>query len=140
MRKIIIDTNALISFVTDRNLDQQAKIAELFKHAGQLKTVVYCPQNAITEFVYVLEKIYGQPAMLIRRMVADLIAMPGIEVVHEVDFRKVLQLWPDIIKDYGDALIVATCLFIKDAQIATFDKKLIASIKKAGPKAAVASL
>ena len=140
MKKIIIDANALISFVTDRNFDQQGKIAELIGNAGQLKTVVYCPQNAITEFVYVLEKVYAQPASLIRRMVSDLIAMPGVEVVYEVNFRKVLQLWPDIIEDYGDALIVATCLAIKDAQLATFDKKLISAIKRARLKAEILSL
>ncbi len=34
MKKIIIDTNCLLSFVTDRNVQQQEKISRLFQEAG----------------------------------------------------------------------------------------------------------
>jgi predicted nucleic acid-binding protein len=37
LKNIIIDTNSLISFVTDRNPAQQDKIADLFDSAAQLK-------------------------------------------------------------------------------------------------------
>ncbi|MCK5231601.1 MAG: hypothetical protein KAR13_15115 [Desulfobulbaceae bacterium] len=37
MKKIIIDTNVLISFLTDRNLTQQEKAATLFSEAANLK-------------------------------------------------------------------------------------------------------
>ena len=53
---IVIDTNALISFVTDRNKSRQDKIAELFENAAGLRMSILCPQNVLTEFVYVLEK------------------------------------------------------------------------------------
>ena len=59
MRTLVIDTNALISFVTDRNPVQQEKIAVIFDEAARLKIAILCPQNVLTEFVYVLEKIYN---------------------------------------------------------------------------------
>ena len=37
MKTYILDTNALISFLTDRNLDQQVKIAKVFNDAAKLK-------------------------------------------------------------------------------------------------------
>lgn len=61
MKKVVIDTNALISFVTDRNPAQQENIAAVFEDAARLKVIILCPQNVLTEFVYVLEKIYRLP-------------------------------------------------------------------------------
>ncbi len=42
MKKIVIDTNCLLSFVTDRNLEQQEKVFKLFHEAGQLKVGQGC--------------------------------------------------------------------------------------------------
>lgn len=41
MKKVIIDTNCLLSFVTDRNVAQQEKVSKLFHDAAQLKAVFY---------------------------------------------------------------------------------------------------
>lgn len=86
----------------------------------------------ITEFVYVLEKIYGQPKDHIRQMVADLIALPGVQVIHETDFTRVLKYCPEKIGDYGDALLGAITKVRQESQIVTFDKKLISALKKVG--------
>ncbi len=86
MRALVIDTNALISFVTDRNLDQQKRISTIFDDAAQLKVTILCPQNVLTEFVYVLEKIYKQSKSQIRSMIADFIDLPGVQIIHTVDF------------------------------------------------------
>ena len=108
MRRYVIDTNVLISFVTDRNPEQQQKIAPLFESAAHMKAVIFCHQHVLTEFIYVLDKIYQVPKAEIGRMIKDLIEMPGIEVIQEVDFKTVLSWWPDPINDFGDALIAAT--------------------------------
>jgi predicted nucleic acid-binding protein len=42
MKKVVIDTNALVSFVTDRNPAQQENIAAVFEGA-RLKTTILCP-------------------------------------------------------------------------------------------------
>jgi len=54
MKKVVVDTNGLISFVTDRSPAQQGKIAAVFEDAARLKAAILCPQNVLTEFVYVL--------------------------------------------------------------------------------------
>ncbi len=121
MRALVIDTNALISFVTDRNLDQQRRISTIFDDAAQLKVTILCPQNVLTEFVYVLEKIYKQSKSQIRSMIADFIALPGVQIIHTVDFEALLEFWPDKIADFGDAIIAVVCRAKKDAEVATFD-------------------
>lgn len=132
MRRYVIDTNALISFVTDRNLEQQRKIAPLFESATQMKAVILCHQHVLTEFIYVLDKIYQVPKDEIGRMIKDLIEMPGIEVLHEVDFKTVLSWWPDPISDFGDALIAATGKALRRTTVITFDRKFAAKLKALG--------
>lgn len=129
MRRYVIDTNALISFVTDRNLEQQQKIAPLFESAAHMKAIIFCHQHVLTEFIYVLDKIYHVPKAEIGGMIKDLIEMPGIEVIQEADFKTTLSLWPDPIPDFGDALIAAAGKTRRESMVVTFDRKFAAKLK-----------
>ena len=132
MKKRVIDTNALISFVTDRNPDQQEKAAAIFEDAARLKATILCPQNVLTEFVYVLERIYKHPKSQIRSMIADFVALPGVQITHAVDFGTLLKLWPDKIADFGDAIVAVVCKAEKNAKIVTFDEKFVRALKAIG--------
>ncbi len=132
MKKYIIDTNALISFVTDRNPDQQVKIDKLFNDAVRLRILVLCPQNVLTEFVYVMDKVYQIPKSEINKIVRDFIDMPGIEVVHDLNMKTLMSYWPEVFKDYGDAIIATLCKNTKGSLIVTFDRKFRTKLKKIG--------
>lgn len=134
MKKYIIDTNALISFVTNRNLDQQKKIASLFESAAHLKVLILCHQNVLTEFIHVMDRVYHVPKDEIGRMVIDFMDMPGIEVIHEIDFKAVMSYWPEPIADFGDAVIAAAGKIIKRSVIVTFDRKFAGNLKALGLK------
>ncbi len=130
MKTYVIDTNALISFVTDRNVKQQHKIAGLLDEAARLKCSIICPQNALTEFVYVLDKVYGIAKSKIRLMIKDFIALPGVKVVNDVDFELVLKFWPKPLSDFGDGIVASVCRSHQGAVVATFDRKLINALKR----------
>jgi predicted nucleic acid-binding protein len=132
MKKRVIDTNALISFVTDRNPGQQEKIAAIFEDAARLKVTILCPQNVLTEFVYVLEKIYSHPKSRICSMIADFVALPGVHIIHPVDFGQLLKLWPEKIPDFGDAIVATVCRAEKNAKIVTFDAKFARALQTIG--------
>lgn len=132
MKKYLIDTNALISFVTDRNLAQQEIVAPLFEAAARLKCTLVCHQFVLTEFVFVMDKVYGTPKETIRAMLRDFIAMPGVELLQETEFKTVLPLWPEIIADFGDALLASAGKSIKGCIVVTFDQKLKTVLKKLG--------
>lgn len=132
MKKYIIDTNALISYVTDRSPDQQQKVARIFQEVVKMKGVILCPQYVLTEFIYVLDKVYGISKNDIQMMVRDFLAMPGIELVHEIDFDTVLKFWPEAISDFGDAILASLGSLYKGSVILTFDLKFIHSLKKLG--------
>lgn len=130
MKKIVIDTNALISFVTDRNPGQQEKVAALMEKAAGAEVALICPQNVVTEFVYVMEKVYSVAKPRIASIVRDFLALPGVEVADEIDFRRLFALWPEHIAEYGDAIVAAVCLSRKGSAVASFDKKLTALLRK----------
>jgi len=130
VKRYIVDTNALISYVTDRNPDQQRKIARIFQEAAKLRGVILCPQNVLTEFIFVLDKVYGVPKNEIQMMAKDFLAMPGVELVHEVDFTTVFDFWPEAISDFGDAIVASLGSLYQGSSILTFDLKFIHSLKK----------
>ena len=130
MKSIIVDTNTLISFVTDRNPKQQEQAALLFKSASRLELSIPLHLNVITEFVYVMDKIYDIDRSKISEIISDLLNMPGINLICEIDMKSVLALWSSSIPDYGDALLAALCLKSKNSAIATFDKQFKKSLSK----------
>ena len=131
MNKIVLDTNILISFVTDRNLEQQKMANMLFDNTFQLKTLVFCPQNVLTEFVYVMDRVYEVPRDQINEILEDLISMPGIEIIHDLNMEQLLNYWPKYFNDFGDAIVASVCREIKGSAVATFDRKFINALKKA---------
>jgi predicted nucleic acid-binding protein len=130
LKNYIIDTNALISFVTDRNPAQQDKIANLLNSAAQLKVRVLCPQNMVTEFVYVMDSVYRIGKAEIRDIVRDFIKLPGVEIVHQLSLKSLFAFWPEKVPDYGDAIIAALCKDIPRSSVATFDRKFKTKLKK----------
>lgn len=132
MRKYLIDTNALISFVTDRNLAQQEIVTPLFEAASRLKCALICHQFVLTEFVFVMDKVYATPKDTINAMLKDFISMPGVEIHHQTDFSALLSIWPATITDFGDALLAATGKTIKRVTIVTFDERFKSALKKLG--------
>ena len=132
MKNYIIDTNALISFVTDRNPAQQDKIAVVFDRAAQLKVRVLCPQNVLTEFVYVMDKVYSIPQAEIRDIARAFVNLPGVEIIHEISLTTLFRFWPEKVPDYGDAVIAALCKDTRGSLVATFDRKFKAKLKQLG--------
>jgi len=130
VKKYIIDTNALISFVTDRNRAQQEVVAPLFAAAARMKCALLCHQFVLSEFVFVMEKVYNTPKETINAMLRDFIAMPGVTVVQETDFAILLDLWPAVIADFGDGLVAATGKTHNGAEIVTFDEKFRSTLAR----------
>jgi len=132
MKQYIIDTNALISFVTDRNQHQQEIVTPLFEAASRSKCTLVCHQFVLTEFVFVMDKVYGTPKDSINTILRDFIAMPGVQLVQQTDFSVLLSLWPTKITDFGDAVIATTGKAMKGSTIITFDVKFKTALKELG--------
>ncbi len=125
MKQYVIDTNALLSFVTDRNAAQQTVMTGVFEQVAAAQASILCPQNVIAEFVYVMETVYHQPKPAIRSIVADFIAMPGVTIFDKTDFDAVFSLWPEIFEDFGDAVIASCARSAKGTSVITFDRRFM---------------
>ena len=130
MKNVIIDTNALISFITDRNLDQQQKVARLFEQTSRLKSTVICHQNVVAEFVYVMDKLYCVEKEKIGKILADFLKMPGVNLSTVFDSKTVFKLWPNEVTDFGDAIIASLHKSYQKASIASFDVRFKKTLKR----------
>jgi hypothetical protein len=79
-----------------------------------------------------LINVYGLKAERIHKMVADLIAMPGVVYTSDLDMKALLSLWPEVFPDYGDAVLAAYCLKTKGTIIATFDRRFGNALVRTG--------
>lgn len=134
MKRIVIDTNFLISFVTDRNGEQQEQAALLFDAARRSHLLILCHQSVVTEFVYVLNRVYKVEPTDINAMLHDLVSTPGVEMINDLDHLKILDIWPTTCADYGDAVLIAYCRPRREVTLATFDQKLIKIAQGIGVK------
>ena len=131
MKNILLDTNTLLSYVTDRNKKQSDTMLEIFNRAGKLEFQVCIISNVITEFVYVLQKIYNAKPKLISNILIDMNAMPGVYLHHGFFPETLYSIWPDKVKDYGDAFLSAASIEL-NYPIATFDRKFGNQLIKLG--------
>lgn len=120
--EIVIDTNVLISFLTDRNLVQQEIAAQLFAGAERGEVSLIVPHQVVSELVYVLEKLYDWPQSEISRIVTDLADSPSLRLTGDVDWHRLLSLWPDEIRTFGDAIVASVAATTPECAVATFDQ------------------
>lgn len=132
MKQILVDTNVLVSFLTDRNQEQQEQAAALFRGAAAGEHTLLLHQTALSEMVYVLLSLYHVSAGEIAKTLHDLLAMPGTAAINDLSWPVVLDLWPDKIPSFGDAALAAVGRHSGCDAMATFDDKLSRRLKKQG--------
>ena len=123
MNSFLIDTNCLISYVTDRAPEQQEKVSRIIEEASNLRLRIHVISNVITEFVYTLQGVYHTQEQLIAELIDDLLETPGIEFQETYNVQNVLAIWPKKIRDYGDAVLAAAAMELS-IPVLTFDKRL----------------
>ncbi len=129
MTTYLIDTNCLISFVTDRNPDQQKRISPFIYNASVLKNKVTLVQNVLSEFVFVCESVYKIKTEEIRLILMDFINTPGLDIAPYFPAPALLHLWPAYIADFGDAVVAAAAQSSRSVLL-TFDGDLRKTCKK----------
>lgn len=130
MKRVGVDTNVIVSFVTDRDPRQQARAAELFAAATAGVHEIVLPQAVLLETVYVLCNLYGAKPGAVSAILRDLQSLPGVDTVDRVDWSAVWSLWPGRVRDFGDACLTAQA----DAfdELATFDAAFARRARRRG--------
>ena len=94
----------------------------LFERVATLEEEVVVISHVISEFVYVQLSVYAQEESLVSRMMVDLLRHPGVQYHHGFFPDSLLQLWPDSIGDFGDAVIAAAATVLR-IPVYSFDRR-----------------
>ena len=132
MMRVGVDTNVVLSFVTDREARQQEIAAQLFEHAVSGACRIVVPQTVISEGVYVLGNVYGVDPERVRAILRDLTRLPGVATVDAIDWDRVWDLWPGRLTDFGDACLAAVGRAGDFDELATFDQAFAARARRVG--------
>jgi len=132
--RVLLDTNVLVSFLVNREPQQQAQAAKLIAAAAEGEHRLLLPQIVLSELVYVLQNLYALSADEVAAIITDLLALSGADPVHDLSWSEVLTLWPASIPTFADAVVVATSQGTRADAVATFDGKLRTRMRKLGVK------
>lgn len=131
MTSWLIDTNCLVSYVTDRNASQRRRVAALVAEAAGLSRELVVLPHVLSEFVYTLQTVHGADSHTVAQMVTDLLRQPGITQRDSYDLDTLLEIWPERVRDYGDAVIAAAAISM-DLPILTFDRRFGRELARLG--------
>jgi predicted nucleic acid-binding protein len=132
VKKVLVDANVLISFLTDRSAHQREKAAALLRGAAAQEHTLVLHSMTIVEMIYVLTQLYHEDPQRVAGDVADLLAMPGVVSTDDVAWSQVLELWPRPIPTLGDAILAAVASQGRFDAVATFDRDLGKNLMRQG--------
>lgn len=130
MTRVLLDTNVIISFLTDRDKKQQALAARLLEQGADGEVELLLHQVVAVEVVYVLRNRYGVEAAAVAQVLRELLTMPGVTTVDAIPWGALLDLWPATVSGLADAVLAAVCRAERCDAVATFDTGLQRSLAR----------
>jgi predicted nucleic acid-binding protein len=132
VRSVVADANVFVSFFVERNEAQHDAARELLAAAedGQIAGII--PQSVIFEIVYVLQSQYGITGQRLTPVVHAVTSFPGMQIVDDLRWKRVLEMWPDPVPGLTDAAIITLAIANRYDAVATFDRKLANKLEALG--------
>jgi predicted nucleic-acid-binding protein len=122
MRRVYVDTNVILRFITGSPADQTSQAKRLFGAAERGEVSLVLDEIVLAESVWVLSSLYKFSKDAIRDVLQVIIASPGIEMKDEMGALLALTLYADLNVDFEDALISVHMGQDGIEEIYTFDK------------------
>lgn len=132
MKEILVDTNVLLSFLTDRNKAQQEQAAALFRGVADREHALILHSVTLIEMVHVFINVYEADPVDVADSVSKLLEMPGVVSATEITWSLVLERWPQVIPSLGDAILAAVAHQGRYDAVATFDGPLRKKLARQG--------
>lgn len=124
MRSVVIDANVIVSFFVDRHAKQRDDADALLQKAEEGEIAAIIPQFVVFEVTYVLQSQYSFGGQRLAEMIRDVVNFPGVRVIDDCPWKRIMELWPDPLPSLADAAIAAVAVANRYDAVATFDRKL----------------
>jgi predicted nucleic-acid-binding protein len=123
LRKIFVDTNLFIRYLTNDVPAQIDKVERLFDLAekGEVKLVTGPP--VFFEIAWTLKSFYNMSRKRIYECLSAIIGLPGLEVTDLDILEEAIDLYNNTDTDFSDAYISALSKNVGADSIATFNVK-----------------
>jgi predicted nucleic acid-binding protein len=132
VQRVVVDANVFVSYLTGRHQKQYDAASELLQEAEDGNIVAILPQFVVFEVAYVLQSLYNLSGERLASTIRALVSFPGVQIVDDCPWKRVLEIWPDPLPGLADASIVAVAVGNRYEAVATFDHKLANKIKTFG--------
>jgi predicted nucleic acid-binding protein len=125
VERVAVDANVFVSYLTGRHEKQYDAARALMQKAEDGVLAAVLPQFVVFEVTYVLQSLYAVSGDRLASMIGDLVSFPGVQIVDDCPWRRVLEVWPDPLSGLADAALVAVARTNRYDAVATFDRKLV---------------
>jgi predicted nucleic-acid-binding protein len=123
MKRYLLDTNAILRFLLNDNLQQAEEVDTLFQQAKNGLAEIHIPFAAIYESVFVLDKRYKLSKIEFIPPLLELIQQQAVKVEEKDRLIASMQLFLSQSISFFDAIVAIQAKQL-DLELFTFDKKL----------------
>lgn len=122
MRRVAVDANVIVRFLTADPPDMAQRAADLFAAADRGEVVLELDDIVLAETVWVLRSFYGQPVIDIARTLQQFLSHAAIQVDDEAILIEALSLFAEHNVDFADALLAARMRRRGTTDVISFDR------------------
>lgn len=124
MRKVLLDTNALLRFFLNDIPEQKKAVDKLIQGAKAGEESLIVSQIVVFELAFILEKYYQFAKDLVVDRVKNLVLTKYLKVESRETFILALSLYSATSVSFVDCFLIAKAKQLK-SEIFSFDKELI---------------
>lgn len=122
-RRVVIDTNLLVRYLTDDDHVKGRAVDALLSRAGSGELKILIPSIVIAELIWVLESSYRMGSHEIAELVEAVLNTPGVDVSDRSIVKSALNRYRAKKIDMIDAWIIEFAREAGARAIYTFDKR-----------------
>jgi predicted nucleic acid-binding protein len=132
VEQVAVDANVFVSYLTGRHEKQYDAAQALLREAEEGRIIAILAQSVVFEISYVLQSLYHLSSERLASTIGAVVSFPGVQIVHDCPWKRVLEIWPDPLPGLADASIVAIATTNRYDAVATFDRKLANKLESFG--------
>ncbi len=128
MKRVFVDTNIFIRYLTNDDPDKADRVELLLDRAEKGEIILITTELVMAEVVWVLESFYGLKNTAIGPMISAILATPGLAVINGSLVEKAIDHYVTHNIDFIDGYITALMDREKIDMIYSYDKKHLSRI------------